>query len=124
MCHHAYNICYSIIGNFNYVFKKLFINYYSLILFLQTRFYTYQDLPTFRPDRTVLCCTCVRGLILAGLCCLVGILMSERAQLSRLVDSACLPMGLPSASLSSSFSPIQPQGTLASVNWLDVNICM
>jgi len=73
------------------------------------------------PDQAVLCCICVRSLISAGVCSLVGGSVSERSQGSRSVD---LPMGLPSSSASSSFSPVQPQGSPTSVHWLDVSVCI
>jgi hypothetical protein len=50
--------------------------------------------------------------------------VSEQSQGSRLVESACLPIGSSSHSASSSFSLIQPQGLPASVNLLDVSICV
>ena len=40
----------------------------------------------------------------AGVCCLVGGPVSERSQGSRLVETAGIPMGLPSSSAFSSFS--------------------
>jgi hypothetical protein len=46
--------------------------------------------------------------------------VSEQSQRSRLVEIARLPMGSLSTSSSSSFSLIQPQGSLASVHWLGV----
>jgi hypothetical protein len=76
-----------------------------------------------RPDQVVLCCICVRGLVSAGVCCLVGDSVSERSQGSRLVETAGLPLGLPSSSASSSFYLIRPQGSLVSVHWLGVSIC-
>jgi hypothetical protein len=48
---------------------------------------------------------CVRGLISAGECCLVGGSVSERSWRPRSVETAGLPMGLPSSSASSSFPP-------------------
>ena len=66
------------------------------------------------PDQTVLCCICGGGLISAAVCHLVGDSVSERSQGSRLVETAALPMGSPSSSASSSLSPIQPLGSLAS----------
>jgi hypothetical protein len=78
---------------------------------------------SLRTDPEVLCYICVRGLILAGVCCLVGDSVFERSQGSRLVETAGLPMGLPSSSASSSFSPNQPQVSQASVYHLGVNIC-
>jgi hypothetical protein len=50
--------------------------------------------------------------------------VSERSQGSGLVETAGLPMGLPSFSVSSSLSLIQPQGSLTSVQWLGVSICL
>ena len=68
---------------------------------------------SLRPDQAVLCCICVRGLISASVCCLVG------SQGSRLVETADLPMGLPSSSTSSSLSVIQPQGPqLQFIGWV------
>jgi hypothetical protein len=49
--------------------------------------------------------------------------VSERSQESGLVETAGLPMGLPSSSASSILPLIQPQGSLASVHWLGVSIC-
>ena len=43
---------------------------------------------------------------------------------SRLVEIAGLPMGLPSSSTSSSLSLVQPEGSLAFIHWLSVNICI
>jgi hypothetical protein len=43
---------------------------------------------------------------------------------SGLVETAALPMGLPSSSTSSSFSLVQPQGSLTSDCWLSVSICI
>ena len=68
-----------------------------------------------RPDQAVLCCMCVGGLRPAHVCCLVGGSGSERSPGSRLVETAGLPMGLPSSSPSSSFPLIQSQGSLTSV---------
>ena len=45
------------------------------------------------PDQAVLCCIYVRGLLSAGIYCLVGGSVSERSQGSRIVDTAGLPMG-------------------------------
>jgi hypothetical protein len=70
---------------------------------------------SLRPDQAVLCCICVRGLISAGVCCLVGGSVSERSWGSRLVEAASLSIWSPSSSASSGFSLIQPQGSLASV---------
>jgi hypothetical protein len=50
--------------------------------------------------------------------------VSEVSQGSRLVDTAGLPMGLPSSSASCSFPLIQQQGFPASVHWLGVSICI
>ena len=50
--------------------------------------------------------------------------MSDKSQGSRSVETVGLPMGPPSSSASSSFSPIQPQGSLVSVHWLGINICV
>jgi hypothetical protein len=51
--------------------------------------------------------------------------MSEKSQGSRLVETDGLPMGLPSlSSASSSLSLIQPQGSLTTVQWLGVSICI
>jgi len=51
--------------------------------------------------------------------------VSEKSQVSRLVETAAgLPVGLPSFSASSSLSIIQPQGSLTSVHWLGINICL
>ena len=55
-------------------------------------------------DLEVLYCMCVGGLISAGVCCLVGGSVSERSQGSRLVETAGLPIGLPSSPASSSFN--------------------
>jgi hypothetical protein len=48
----------------------------------------------------------------------------ERSQGSRLVETAALPMGSSSSSASSSFPLIRSQGSLASVHWLAVSICI
>jgi hypothetical protein len=60
----------------------------------------------------------------AGVFCLVGGSMSERSQGTRFIETAGLPIGLHSSSASSSFSLIQSQGSVASVHWLDINICI
>ena len=52
-----------------------------------------------------------QGLRLAHVYCLVGGLVSERSQGSRLVEAAHLPMWSPSSSASSRLSQIQPQGS-------------
>jgi hypothetical protein len=51
-------------------------------------------------------------------------LVAERSRWSRLVETACLPMGSPSSSGSSSISLIQSQVSPASVHWLGVRICI
>ena len=66
-----------------------------------------------RPDPGVLCCVCVGGAHISWLCCVVGGLLSERSQGSRLVDAAALLIGLPSSSPSFSLYLIQPQGSPA-----------
>jgi hypothetical protein len=68
------------------------------------------------PDRAVLCCICVGGLITAVVCCLVGVPVSERSQGSKFIESAGPPISSPSSSASSSFPLIQPQGSAASVH--------
>jgi hypothetical protein len=72
---------------------------------------------SLRPDQAVLCCVCVGGLGPASVCCLVGGLVSERSQGSRLVEIAGLPMG------SSHEVALLHEGSLASVHWLGVSIC-
>ena len=72
----------------------------------------------------ILCYICVRGLVSAGVCCLVGSSESERCQGFRLVETAGLPMGFASSSASSSRSLCQPQGSLTLVHWLGVSICI
>jgi hypothetical protein len=62
---------------------------------------------TLRPDQAVLCRICVRGLRPASVCCLVGCLVSEGSWGSRLIETAGLPMGSPSSSVSSGFSLIK-----------------
>ena len=57
-------------------------------------------------------------------CCLVGGLVSERSQEFRLVETAGLPIGLPSSSPSSSLILIQPQESTTSVHWLGISICI
>jgi hypothetical protein len=47
---------------------------------------------SLKPDQGVLCCRCVRGLILASACCLVGGSISERFLGSELVETAGLPL--------------------------------
>jgi hypothetical protein len=64
------------------------------------------------------------SLISPGLCYLVGGSVSERSQRCRSVGIAGLPRGLPSSSASPSFTPIQPQGSSASVYWLGASICI
>jgi hypothetical protein len=79
---------------------------------------------SLRTDRSVLGCICVGGLISAGKGCLVDGSVSERSQGSRLVEIAGLLTESPSSSDFSRFSILQPQGSLASVHWLGVNICI
>jgi hypothetical protein len=55
-------------------------------------------------------------------CCLFGGPVFERSKGSRLIETAGPPTGLPSSSASSSLSPIQSQGSAASVYWLSANI--
>jgi hypothetical protein len=50
--------------------------------------------------------------------------VSERCQGSRLVETSGLPKGLHSSSASSIISLIQTQGPPASLNWLNVSICL
>jgi hypothetical protein len=57
----------------------------------------------------------------SNVCCPVVGSVCVRSQRARLVETADLPMGLPSSSASSSFSLIQPQGSIISVYWLGVN---
>jgi len=45
-------------------------------------------------------------------------------QRSGLIEIAGFPMGFPSSSTSSVLSLIQPKGSLTSVKWLDVSICI
>ena len=75
-------------------------------------------------DPVVFCSICVEVLILAILCCLLVIPVSERSGGSRSIETAGPPRGLPSSSASSSFFLIQPQGSAASVRWLGENICI
>jgi hypothetical protein len=65
-----------------------------------------------------------RALISPSVRCLVGGSVSERSQGSRLVETAGLPMGSFSSLASSSFSLIQQQGSLISVHWLGVSMCI
>jgi hypothetical protein len=60
----------------------------------------------------------------AGVCCLVRGPVSERSQGSRLIEIDGPPTGSPFSSASSNFSPIQPQKSAASVQWLGVNMCI
>ena len=71
---------------------------------------------SLRPDQAVLNCN-VGSVIAAGVCCLIGGSVSER-----LVEISGLPMS--SSSASSSLSLIHPQGSPASLHWLDVSICI
>jgi hypothetical protein len=60
-------------------------------------------------DPEVLCCICVKGLISASICYLVGGTVSERSQGSRLVKTASLPVGFPSCSeTDSSYTDLNP----------------
>jgi hypothetical protein len=68
------------------------------------------------PDWRVLCCICIRGLISAGVYCLVGGPVSERPLESRLIETAGPPTGSPSPSASSNFPLFQPQALAASVH--------
>jgi hypothetical protein len=54
------------------------------------------------------------------MCCLDRGTVPERFRVSRIVDTAGLPIGSPSSSVSSSLSLIQPQGFLTSVHWLSI----
>ena len=71
----------------------------------------------------VLCCICVRDLISAGVCCLVGGSEFERSCGSRLIETAGHPTVSPSSSASFSFPLIQPQWSAVSVHWLSASIC-
>jgi hypothetical protein len=75
-----------------------------------------------RPGNPLL--MCVRGLILAGVCCLFGGLVFERSQGSTLIETAGRPTGSHFSSASFSLSLIQQQGSAASVHWLGANICI
>jgi hypothetical protein len=66
------------------------------------------------PDPEVLCCICVGGLILAGVCCLVGVSVSERSQGSRLVEMVLL-WGLPPPQLLLAF-PNSTTGVIKNKN--------
>jgi hypothetical protein len=57
-------------------------------------------------------------------CCLVVVPVSARSRGSRLIQTAGFPTGSPSSSASSTFPLIQSQGSAASVNWLDANVCI
>ena len=60
-----------------------------------------------------------QGQVPARVCCLVDGSVSERSLGSRLVETAGLPMGLPSSSASSSLSLMQPHGPrLKSNHWV------
>jgi hypothetical protein len=76
-----------------------------------------------RPNQAVPCCICVGGLMSAGVCCLVGGSVSETSLESRSHVSAG-HMGQHCSSASFSFSPSQPQGSLAFVHWLGSSICI
>ena len=74
------------------------------------------------PDPAILCCICVGGLILAGVCCLVVVPVSERSPGSRLIETAGPITGLPSSSASSSFLLIQPQGSaVLAIGWVQIS---
>ena len=79
---------------------------------------------TLKPDQAVLYCICVRGLVSASICSLVGGSVSKGTWKSRLVETDDCPMGLPSSSTTSSLSLIQPQGSLTSVHWLGLSMCI
>lgn len=66
----------------------------------------------------------VRGLGPAHVCCLVGGSVSEGSKGPRLVETTCLLIVSPSTSSSSNLSLIQSQGSLTSVQWLGVSICI
>ena len=67
----------------------------------------YVHILPLRPDQAVLCCICVGCNRPSSACCLVCGSVSERSRGSRLVKSACLPIG----SLSSlGFSPNSATG--------------
>ena len=70
------------------------------------------------------CTVCVLGTYIS--CCMLPVWWSSNWEVSgsRLIETACLPTGLPSSSTSSSFSVIQPQGTPSSVHCLGANICI
>jgi hypothetical protein len=59
----------------------------------------------------------------AAICYLLSGSVSERSQGSGIVETAGLPMELPSSS-SSSLSLIQPQGSPTSAQWLAIGICI
>ena len=78
---------------------------------------------SLRPVQAVLCCIYDGGLTSAGISYLVGGWVSERFWWFNSVKTEGLPMGLPSSSASSSFSPVEPWGSLASLHWLGASIC-
>ena len=57
-------------------------------------------------------------------CSLVGSLVSGSSQGSRLVETMVLPMGLSSPSIALVLALTLPQGSLTSVQWLTVSICI
>jgi hypothetical protein len=69
---------------------------------------------------------CVRGLISADVCCLVGGPVFERSQGSRLIKTAGPRTGPPTTLLFNFLQPslIQQRGSAASVHWLGANICI
>jgi hypothetical protein len=66
---------------------------------------------------------CVGCHISASVCCMVGGSVSERFRGSRLIETTGLLMGLLSSIVSSRFSLIQPQRSLAFIYWLGISIC-
>ena len=79
-------------------------------------------LPSLSQVQAVLCSLCGRGHGAAHVCCLLG--SSARSQVSGFFETAGLPMGLLCSSASSNLSLIQLQGSLTSVQWLGVSICI
>ena len=79
---------------------------------------------TLRPYQVVLCYMNVRGLISTEVGFQVGDSVSEGSQGSRSVEIAGLPMELPSSSVSSSFSLIQPQLVWVLVSASDSFSCL
>jgi hypothetical protein len=77
-----------------------------------------------RSDKAALCYTCASGLGPESVCSLVGGSVSGSSQGCRLVETAGLPVGLPSLSAPFFLPLTLSQGSPNSAQWLALTICI